>query len=397
MEQCICLNKTKGIRCANPAKQPPDSPLYCGVHFGKTCLIPPAPAPVPVPSPVTVPVSAQVPSSTVTVMASATSSGPKLVFKKRSQSPSPASSASSGPKLVFKKRPSASPSPSLSPNASLSASASASLSASASASPSASLRPSPNLSLSASTSPSPNLSLSASTSPSPSPNLSLSAKSSKLGKIYIQSKVPPRQSGDLYPGDKCGARSKIDVTSGQKIGHPDRVAFSPMTEVPDGYMGFYCFENFWQSGKRYKELGHMNLGTKLDDIKRWKAYSEPHRRHPKAKGMVPVDAIYPDIGITEGIDYVTSRKQVYVPYYYNEIISKDRFQYWRSQIAAGNDILIVDYDGPKVPHGNYYSRPCLEVTLDLLVEKINDTRYPFGHGYVVAAALLGIDPDQYTS
>jgi hypothetical protein len=224
-----------------------------------------------------------------------------------------------------------------------------------------------------------------------------SATSSKLGMIYIQSKVPPRQSGDLYPGDKCGARSKIDVTSGQKIGHPDRVAFSPMTEVPNGYMGFHCFENFWQSGKRYKEMGHMNYNTKLDDIGRWKAYSEPHRRHPKAKGMVPVDAIYPDIGITEGIDYVTSRKQVYVPYYYNEIISKDRFQYWRSQVAAGNDILIIDYDGPKVPHGNYYSRPCLVVTLDLLVEKINDTRYPFGHGYVVAAALLGIDPDQYTS
>ena len=28
-----------------------------------------------------------------------------------------------------------------------------------------------------------------------------------------------------------------------------RLAFSPMTPIKGGYKGYYCFENYWQSGK----------------------------------------------------------------------------------------------------------------------------------------------------
>jgi hypothetical protein len=38
---------------------------------------------------------------------------------------------------------------------------------------------------------------------------------------------------------------------------------------------------------------------------------------------------------------------------------------------------------------------CLEVTQEMLMEKINDTRFPFGHGYVVAAWLAGLEPKDY--
>ena len=34
---------------------------------------------------------------------------------------------------------------------------------------------------------------------------------------------------------------------------------------------------------------------------------------------------------------------------------------------------------------------CLELNEDLLKDKINDLMFPFGHGYVVACALTGID------
>lgn len=226
--------------------------------------------------------------------------------------------------------------------------------------------------------------------------------------VLIQSKVPPRQSKTKYPGEGCKFDVKLDVTSGQLKDHPDRLAFSPMTKFnrPGGYQGFHCFENFWQSGKRYKELSHLVREKKLADIERWKSYDKPYRRHPnlKGKGWKPVDAIYPDIGINEGLKYIESRKLVYVPYYHDDILmdwAKDRLDYWKEKVQIGKTILVVDYDGPKLEPNEddgeevVYTRPCEEVTVELLKEKINDPRFQFGHGYVVAAALLGITPDQY--
>jgi hypothetical protein len=38
---------------------------------------------------------------------------------------------------------------------------------------------------------------------------------------------------------------------------------------------------------------------------------------------------------------------------------------------------------------------CLELTEDLLIEKINDTRNQFGHGYVIASILADIQIERY--
>lgn len=224
----------------------------------------------------------------------------------------------------------------------------------------------------------------------------------KKGRVFIQSKIPPRQSRIKYPGDECPSSIKVDVTSGQSTSNQDRIAFSPMTHPPGGYRGFYCFENFWQSGKRYEHLGHLTPSIKMEDIAKWKLYDKPHRRHPKAESHAPRDAIYPDIGITSGIGYIESRKSVYAPYYHHDILmtmGKDRIDELKSLLAQGHDILVVDYDGPKEDSdgsdpGVIYTRPCLEVTVDLLRDKINDPRYQFGHGYLVAAALLDISLEE---
>ena len=37
----------------------------------------------------------------------------------------------------------------------------------------------------------------------------------------------------------------------------------------------------------------------------------------------------------------------------------------------------------------------MEVNIGNLRNKINDPKFPFGHGYVVAAALLDIEPKDY--
>jgi hypothetical protein len=53
---------------------------------------------------------------------------------------------------------------------------------------------------------------------------------------------------------------------------------------------------------------------------------------------------------------------------------------------------VSDFDGPRDADG----QPLIEeVTVDLLRDKIEDVAHPFGHGYVVAAKLLGIPAAAY--
>ena len=55
----------------------------------------------------------------------------------------------------------------------------------------------------------------------------------------------------------------------------------------------------------------------------------------------------------------------------------------------GEDVVIYDFDGPRG------SVTCIEVTLVSLIEKIEDGRFPFGHGYVVAAYLADIPIEEF--
>ena len=91
------------------------------------------------------------------------------------------------------------------------------------------------------------------------------------------------------------------------------------------------------------------------------------------------------------MDYITSRKKVYVPEYYNLIKNREMIKYWKN-ILKTHDITVYDFDGPRTPNGDVN---CLEITKELLIEKINDTSFPFGHGYIVAGCIAGINPTKY--
>ena len=58
----------------------------------------------------------------------------------------------------------------------------------------------------------------------------------------------------------------------------------------------------------------------------------------------------------------------------------------------GFDLIIYDFDGPRTDNGDVC---CLEVTKELLIDKINNTWHPFGHGYIVAGCIKGIHPIDY--
>jgi hypothetical protein len=92
------------------------------------------------------------------------------------------------------------------------------------------------------------------------------------------------------------------------------------------------------------------------------------------------------------MDYITSRKKIYVPEYYELIKNKEMILHWRKMLKLGYNLIVYDFDGPRTINGDVI---CLELTKELLIEKINDTQFPFGHGYVVAACICDILPNMY--
>ena len=177
---------------------------------------------------------------------------------------------------------------------------------------------------------------------------------------------------------------KVNVTSTQAKNNKDRISFSPMTEIKDGYKGYWNFESYWQSGKVYEEIP-------IEKTKKWwRDLKQPKRRFPNSKGKKVLHAEFD--GNNKKMDYITSRKEVYVPEYFGLIKKKDRLKYWKNMLKNGHNLIIYDFDGPRKLAGTV---TCLELTKELLIEKINDTRFPFGHGYIVAATIANIKPELY--
>ena len=91
------------------------------------------------------------------------------------------------------------------------------------------------------------------------------------------------------------------------------------------------------------------------------------------------------------LGYVESRKKVYVPDYYERIKNNAHLRTLREKHRE-QCVVVYDFDGPRHADG----APAIEeVTVEMLKRRINDERFPFGHGYVVAAAMAGILPEEY--
>jgi hypothetical protein len=169
----------------------------------------------------------------------------------------------------------------------------------------------------------------------------------------------------------------LNVTSAQP--HTlERHDLSPMSPIDGGYKGFYNFEHYWQSGKVYE-------GIPWNESRQWWiSLSEPKRRFPKGKGHRVLYAIFDG----QQLDYISSRKKVYVPEYYQLVKDTQSISKWSDLVSSGKCVVVYDFDGPR----DQSNEPlCLEVTRELLINKINDPTHPFGHGYVVAGILAGIN------
>jgi hypothetical protein len=179
---------------------------------------------------------------------------------------------------------------------------------------------------------------------------------------------------------------KLNVTSAQGKANKNRRDFSPMTEILGGYKGYWNFESYWQAGKVFEDIP-------IEKTKKWwLSLKEPRRRYPNSKGKKVLFAMFDNNNNPLKMDYVTSRQLVYAPEYYELIKDREMTLHWKSVLEKGQDITIYDFDGPRTPTGAPH---CLELTKELLIEKINDPQFPFGHGYIVGATIMGIKPDEY--
>lgn len=104
---------------------------------------------------------------------------------------------------------------------------------------------------------------------------------------------------------------------------------------------------------------------------------------------------------TKLLDYITARKKGYVPMYIKAAKKVEKFKKLKTLLEKGKNLLIIDVDGPheeslKYYKGKYNINPKFIKNNTVKVNKknmkilLNDPKHPFGHGYCLGMALLGI-------
>lgn len=233
------------------------------------------------------------------------------------------------------------------------------------------------------------------------------------------------QAGTVYVGKKCqrgvtGSTDpvlqnvlNINATSGSmnKINGIPAKQFSPMVLGPVdekqifgiGSLVAQNFENYFQYGKIFRELGHINergeltpawynfratgyakvggdrhpVGTKSNIVKFTDERGNRHFKYHTAISSMYLDNV---------CDYITSRRYIYAPMYGWLVVRTQAFQELKRMVDAGRNVQILDFDVQPGSHN---------ITVQFLRERINDPNIPFGHGNVLAGLLAGIEPAAY--
>lgn len=197
----------------------------------------------------------------------------------------------------------------------------------------------------------------------------------------------------------CSGYKNIDVTSGShnKINGLAVKEISPLKLGPvlaqfpgdaTVYRVAEIFENFWQYGKAWPKAGHLDARgqpTACWHEFQQKGYSSTKcKRRPlplKTYGT-PTTSFY----FGQQMDYLTSRRQIYVPFYTVLIRQHPVILALRKELEQGKKIMIIDNDIAPVdcyPQG-------IELTEQNWNFFLNDFSRPFGHGYVIAGVLTEI-------
>jgi hypothetical protein len=193
--------------------------------------------------------------------------------------------------------------------------------------------------------------------------------------------------------------------------------------TPEGYL----LENFWQA-KLYPNIPKVNIPySRYDQRIIW---SHPAETHIDANGdpnkkywawrkklLNASDAVrYPagfnnrhncigNIIIENGeygiLDYIESRKRIYLPIYLEAVKRAPKFQELKKRYQNGENLLIIEIDGPHQEDIEYYKEKypniaweekmignTIEIDREILEVMLNDPKNPYGHSYCLAWALM---------
>jgi hypothetical protein len=109
-----------------------------------------------------------------------------------------------------------------------------------------------------------------------------------------------------------------------------------MTNRDGGFRGFFNFEAFWQSRKKWEGIPWET------SVQWWRCIDAPKRRYPKGKTVEWAQSEESD----ERIDYITSRKKIYVPLYHEYVVDTPSIEKWK-ELAATQDIVVYGSGGRK--------------------------------------------------
>lgn len=186
-------------------------------------------------------------------------------------------------------------------------------------------------------------------------------------------------------------------------------------------------DNIWQGSKLYPKVPHVTIERYKRVVWTW-----PEEIHIGSDGKItdaywkwrnalmnnPYPVRYP-VGKSarrackysvlkskgddkyEYLDYIEARKMIYIPVYTEMVRKTDAFIKLQQRHNNGENLLIMDTDGPHRKSINHYMKTYNvsndfirdDNTIDANVENLkilsNDPKHPFGHGFCIAAALGG--------
>ena len=99
--------------------------------------------------------------------------------------------------------------------------------------------------------------------------------------------------------------------------------------------------------------------------------------------------------VYEKLTYVEARKKIYCALYIEFCRNHPEFKNLKRKLDSGQKLQIVEVDGPNPdwytdsPIKSCFLGPSLNITESVIHYLINNESHPFGHGYVIAALLLG--------
>jgi len=153
--------------------------------------------------------------------------------------------------------------------------------------------------------------------------------------------------------------------------------FSPFhlgpVELYDGYVS-RTMENAWQYAKVYASLLEKDgsVGARYFEWANAGWDSPDAVRHPIRKGAKPVFSLW------EGrqLDYVTARKEIYVPLYRDAVKASGGYDLLREMTSSAEELVLVDFDG--YPHRKNKMS---------YADVLNNGKRSMGHAFVLAMML----------